>query len=267
MVKPVSRTMAKATVGIGMKATNGLVEAALGFLPDCQTTGRAMTAALMVIVVGAVTLAAARSMSRRQSDGCGGDGEGAHREALCKRPPVMPKTKRCIIGDAAPQMTQASLDQKLVLRGNALFLFSNAEEPVLVFVMLTDSLPSGLRVLVTFFLLPSASALNLENDSLPSALWVLVTLCLLPSASLVNLEIDSLPSELRLLVKLVVLPNSSVLDVVVRTDCAEAVSAHAREIARVAARTAARAFMTALLSIVALPRKRSNHLTLQSCNM
>jgi hypothetical protein len=27
MVKPVSRTMAKATVGIGMKATNGLVDA------------------------------------------------------------------------------------------------------------------------------------------------------------------------------------------------------------------------------------------------
>ena len=38
----------------------------------------------------------------------------------------VPKTKRCIIGDAAPQMTQASLDQKLVLRGDALFLFSNA---------------------------------------------------------------------------------------------------------------------------------------------
>src|SRR3954468_19768330 len=100
-------------------------------------------------------------------------------------------------------MTQASLDQKPVLRSNALMapvLFSNAEEPVLVFVMLTDSLPSGLRVLVTFFLLPSASALNLENDSLPSALWVLVTFCLLPNASFVNFEIDSLPSELRVLV-------------------------------------------------------------------
>src|SRR6476620_8620097 len=107
-------------------------------------------------------------------------------------------------------MTQASLDQKLVLRGNALFLISNAEEPVLVFVMVTDSLPSVLRVLVTFFLLPSASALNLENDSLPSALWVLVTLCLLPNASLVNLEIDSLPSELRVLVTLCLLPNASV---------------------------------------------------------
>src|SRR6478735_2010056 len=89
-------------------------------------------------------------------------------------------------------MTQASLDQKLVLRGNALFLISNAEEPVLVFVMVTDSLPSVLRVLVT--------------------------LCLLPNASLVNLEIDSLPSELRVLVTLCLLPNASVVDVVVLTD-------------------------------------------------
>ena len=150
-------------------------------------------------------------------------------------------------------MTQASLDQKLVLRGNALFMFSIAEEPVLVFVMLTDLLPSVLRVLVTFFLLPTASALNLENDLLPSAFWVLVTLCLLPNASLVNFEIDTLPSELRLLVKLCLLPNSSVLDVVVLTDCAEAVSAHAREIARVAAITAARVFITALLSVSPFP--------------
>ena len=83
---------------------------------------------------------------------------------------------------------------------------------MLVFVMVTDSLPSGLRFLVTF--------------------------CLLPNASLVNFEIDSLPSELRVLVMLCLLPNSSVLDVVMLTDCAEAVAPNESEIARAAARTA-----------------------------
>jgi hypothetical protein len=152
---------------------------------------------------------------------------------------VMPKTKRCIIGDAASNDT-ASLDQKLFL----------------VFVTPIDTLPSALWRLVTLFRLPKASVADFEIESLPSALWRLVTLLRSPKASVVDFEIESLPSALWRLVTLCRLPKPSVLVCVMLTEppCAEAVSANVSEIAKAAARTA-RVFMTAYLSVVAFPSK------------